>query len=586
MKPKLNNLDPHLYFNEIQCKRHRIDPSLAGIPARKWRNIDTLVDAILQHHQTKYKNPHEALKLIFGFLQGLVNRHQQFLSLQSYCADLIAFLKTKPVKDDFNRIYKQKWLQLEATMLEQSAQQLGYNNGILLSISGATTYKTKLETALDSSSEQQPSASTTSSAPASASSSSYSSSAPVSQWLEKSERDSFYVGDDDDNTTCTSDRQRVSVGTIIKRKALDLHQRVCSGTKLTAAAQTDCLFFLGLCSSGLSSILDLVDHSGDGQASLFSKQEWKHITDHFTKQYQADSYVLPELIRDTWKIVAEIGKRDNSIENCRAYLLKLILRDTLSVKSKKMLRTLALVLDTIEYQAFLLDPSHAVLISESDYLMKIWGPLFDAILSVNNNLVRLKSGECTNNRTALMKQELYHDDDHVVGFKVDFRFIFDAKCGHGVELDVGAGEAARNNNDTSKLYKDLGKLLREGKDVVDGLLVNTLDEETVCRTGAWIIQIVGLHAEISSLHLAHDGLYVCVPQGKLTFPSHASNLYDFIYTLENIFLMVSKLEENALALQANVEFLEHRKRSIGKAFDRSIPFNKKQHTRKHWTRPT
>ncbi|KAG0183928.1 hypothetical protein DFQ28_000460 [Apophysomyces sp. BC1034] len=507
MKPKLNNLDPHLYFNEIQCKRHRIDPSLAGIPARKWRNIDTLVDAILQHHQTKYKNPHEALKLIFGFLQGLVNRHQQFLSLQSYCADLIAFLKTKPVKDDFNRIYKQKWLQLEATMLEQSAQQLGYNNGILLSISGATTYKTKLETALDSSSEQQPSASTTSSAPASASSSSYSSSAPVSQWLEKSERDSFYVGDDDDNTTCTSDRQRVSVGTIIKRKALDLHQRVCSGTKLTAAAR--------------------------------------------------------KIMRQFWSFV-DLGP-------CRSLWGR---------------PSILIQLDTIEYQAFLLDPSHAVLISESDYLMKIWGPLFDAILSVNNNLVRLKSGECTNNRTALMKQELYHDDDHVVGFKVDFRFIFDAKCGHGVELDVGAGEAARNNNDTSKLYKDLGKLLREGKDVVDGLLVNTLDEETVCRTGAWIIQIVGLHAEISSLHLAHDGLYVCVPQGKLTFPSHASNLYDFIYTLENIFLMVSKLEENALALQANVEFLEHRKRSIGKAFDRSIPFNKKQHTRKHWTRPT
>ncbi|ORZ09498.1 hypothetical protein BCR42DRAFT_454965 [Absidia repens] len=39
-------------------------------------------------------------------------------------------------------------------------------------------------------------------------------------------------------------------------------------------------------------------------------------------------------------------------------------------------------------------------------------------------------------------------------------------------------------------------------------------------------------------------------------------------------------------LFANVEFLEHRKRAIGKAFDQSIPCNKKQHTRKHWIRST
>ncbi|CAO3591920.1 unnamed protein product [Absidia cylindrospora] len=179
-----------------------------------------------------------------------------------------------------------------------------------------------------------------------------------------------------------------------------------------------------------------------------------------------------------------------------------------------------------------------------------------------------------------MKQELC-DNDPTFGFKVDFRFLLDT---NGVELDVGAGEAARNN-DRDKLHKGLGTLLREGKDAIDGLLVNTLDEEPVCKTGAWIIQISGLYAEISSVHLARDGLYVCVPRGKLTFPSNPSNLFAFINTLEKMLLMVTKLEDNALALQANIDFLEDRRRSIGKMFDRPKLLNEK-HSRKQWTRPT
>ncbi|KAG0168679.1 hypothetical protein DFQ30_004432 [Apophysomyces sp. BC1015] len=162
------------------------------------------------------------------------------------------------------------------------------------------------------------------------------------------------------------------------------------------------------------------------------------------------------------------------------------------------------------------------------------------------------SGECFNSKSTRMKQELY-DSDHVFGFKVDFRFILDAS---GIEHDIGAGEAARNN-ESEKLHKGLGKLLREGK-------VTVLDEEPVCKSGAWIIQILCLHAEISSVHLARDGLYVCAPQGKLLFLSRISNLHDFINDLEKIFLMVTKLEDNALALEENIDFLKNRRRLIGK----------------------
>ncbi|KAG0183833.1 hypothetical protein DFQ28_000804, partial [Apophysomyces sp. BC1034] len=85
---------------------------------------------------------------------------------------------------------------------------------------------------------------------------------------------------------------------------------------------------------------------------------------------------------------------------------------------------------------------------------------------------------------------------YVAGFKIDFRFIFDA---NGAEYDVGAGEAARSNSDVGKMHKDLGKLLREGKDVVDDHLTNAFDTETVRKAGAPSIQISGLHAELSRL---------------------------------------------------------------------------------------
>ncbi|KAI7856830.1 hypothetical protein BDC45DRAFT_533288 [Circinella umbellata] len=52
-----------------------------------------------------------------------------------------------------------------------------------------------------------------------------------------------------------------------------------------------------------------------------------------------------------------------------------------------------------------------------------------------------------------------------------------------------------------KLFHDLGKLLREGKDVLDGILVCTLEDATAERATGWIIQICGLQGQISSLHL-------------------------------------------------------------------------------------
>lgn len=58
----------------------------------------------------------------------------------------------------------------------------------------------------------------------------------------------------------------------------------------------------------------------------------------------------------------------------------------------------------------------------------------------------------------------------------------------------------------------------------NSLLFNTTEATEINELGAWMIQIFGLHAELSSIYLAGDGLYVAVPQGDMVFPSSLTSL--------------------------------------------------------------
>lgn len=117
-----------------------------------------------------------------------------------------------------------------------------------------------------------------------------------------------------------------------------------------------------------------------------------------------------------------------------------------------------------------------------------------------------------------------------MGFKIDIRFVYD---GQGDEYDVGT-----KDNESNKLYHNLGKLVREGKDVLDGMLHAILNNEHANEASAWIIQICGLQGQTSSIHLVSDGLYVAIPQFKLQFPSSISNLHSFLDTLSGLLSFV------------------------------------------------
>ncbi|RCH80036.1 hypothetical protein CU098_006575, partial [Rhizopus stolonifer] len=119
--------------------------------------------------------------------------------------------------------------------------------------------------------------------------------------------------------------------------------------------------------------------------------------------------------------------------------------------------------------------------TEYDYVGAVWAPLFRKIIYLNNNMIRLKIGV------------------------------------NGKEIDVGAGEAASEVCSEEKIIHGEGKLVREGKDIVDGLVRYCIDFSIDNLLGM-IIQTSGLSGEISSVRIINPQIYIAIPCQKVYIP--------------------------------------------------------------------
>lgn len=111
------------------------------------------------------------------------------------------------------------------------------------------------------------------------------------------------------------------------------------------------------------------------------------------------------------------------------------------------------------------------------------------------------------------KKNQYEDCKRVAGFKIDMRILLDTAK---EECDVGAAELAKDAA-IDEILED------EGKDVIDHLVklhITDNAEELL----SFVVQLSGCQGEISSIHLASNGLYVAVPQFPLTFLNHYTEL--------------------------------------------------------------
>ncbi|KAG2223270.1 hypothetical protein INT45_006996 [Circinella minor] len=206
--------------------------------------------------------------------------------------------------------------------------------------------------------------------------------------------------------------------------------------------------------------------------------------------------------------------------------------------------------------------------TETDYLARLWVPLFEILLSAGNNIIRLKSGESVSVHSRAAKRMCYNEKGHVIAFKIDIRFVVEYKS---VEYDVGAGELAKFFPDDIKLFGDECKLIREGKEVVD-TLVNIYNGESSDRDPVgYVIQMNGPNAEIASVHLPKPYLYVAVPESKVYIPKSIATLAPFLETLNNLLIFKTKMEKNAQHILNSLENIEARRISVGGKFGRPTP---------------
>lgn len=106
------------------------------------------------------------------------------------------------------------------------------------------------------------------------------------------------------------------------------------------------------------------------------------------------------------------------------YLSKLLSEVNLAPSTRLMYKLFATCLDIYENNQTLLNPLSQRKITEYDYILNIWGPLFKKIFSINNNLIRIKCGESVSENTQKGKEGLYPGDNNVVTFKVDLLKYF------------------------------------------------------------------------------------------------------------------------------------------------------------------
>ncbi|ORX49897.1 hypothetical protein DM01DRAFT_1394088 [Hesseltinella vesiculosa] len=179
-------------------------------------------------------------------------------------------------------------------------------------------------------------------------------------------------------------------------------------------------------------------------------------------------------------------------------------------------------------------------------VVKLWVPLLESLFK--DKLVTVSYGETTNAFSNQRKREQYCEPT-ALAFKIDARFVYH---GDNLDVDLGAVEAAKDN-ECSKGHHDLGKLMREGKDVLDGLFFSMVGDDDVDKLSAWVIQLFGTQGQLASIHQTKKGLYFGVPRGDLILPTSIATMDRFIETLSSLIGMANHVQLNAMKIKTSIE---------------------------------
>ncbi|KAI9258810.1 hypothetical protein BDA99DRAFT_514247 [Phascolomyces articulosus] len=299
----------------------------------------------------------------------------------------------------------------------------------------------------------------------------------LSQTIEVIEKDGVYV-----------DGVEVSVGTKIKNAAIQKHS-------LYQHLDPNCQSIICL---GLNSILDLSAKYPERQTVLFNKTQWHDLTKMYPpRQLDGSSYAaLGNILKPIFNAYKD--RKPNKNNWISMFKEVVSLQSQYNPELEESLRDVDFCL--YFYRSLLhLQKHHKYIFnddvdkSEWDYIVKFWGPLLERLF-VGTGL-RLKWGD-----TVLTMKDIGTNGN----FKVDMRVLNDAMVQrYSEEGDLMVAEAAKGDPGSFKYQSDRCKLFSESKVIIDNLLLDNHDVDTL-----YCIQFCGLEMMIMSLSLPVNGLYV------------------------------------------------------------------------------
>ncbi|KAI9272774.1 hypothetical protein BDA99DRAFT_533610 [Phascolomyces articulosus] len=126
---------------------------------------------------------------------------------------------------------------------------------------------------------------------------------------------------------------------------------------------------------GLSSILDTVDTSENGQGGFF-----------------CDKWDEPDVVSDTITIIQEVCNDTSRADGSLEYLYNILTNPSLTQQERNLLRIVEKTIDIVKHDREYVAPNKNDKLTEQDYLANIWYPIFSHLFksSDDNSKIRLK----------------------------------------------------------------------------------------------------------------------------------------------------------------------------------------------------
>ncbi|KAF9086767.1 hypothetical protein BGX27_003111 [Mortierella sp. AM989] len=367
-----------------------------------------------------------------------------------------------------------------------------------------------------------------------------------------------------------------TIGQRIKRSALDLEASV---TLPDFNGVRESRIF----SLGASSILDLVDRSPESQ--LFKVFPNESDRDELMSMFsylsmkESNQPPAPTELLTHWGICIAIVSNDGLAE-ARSYLYREMGSCLPSFVDN--LKPLLIMIDALLCYPKIFTKKYDI--TEQDLVNVLWSPLLSSLfLQLQNETgIRIKGGDSTRAESNAKKREFY-DDENAIAFKIDSRVIIDDDIKG--EVDIAAVEIAPNCQE-GKIFSDGSKVLREAKEIVNGLAnIFPDDGNFLKRIIGYGVQIGNLSGTIFSLHLVAPKLYVAWPEYTFRLPDSSGSLGQF----KEVIMALSWFQHTIRVSATHTRAALSVQRTIGDLYGHNCaqkPLGQKQWTSPTWYKPS